>query len=158
MFNPSELGSSDLNDYKSSKAYSYFSNGWLGPILYHEVEPASSYCFLKADCRPSQRINDPPHNLWICVTKSNGKIKSAHCDCMAGMSETCNHIAALLFRLEAAVRLGLTNMSCTSKPCEWLPNRTEVKPVKIKDVTFKRDDFGKRGKKSKGLSSTSRKD
>ena len=37
---------------------------------------------------------------------------------MAGMSETCNHVAALLFRVEAAVRLGLSNPACTAKPCE----------------------------------------
>ena len=34
-FNPSELSSSDLNDYKNSKAYSYFNRGWLGNIFYH---------------------------------------------------------------------------------------------------------------------------
>ena len=27
----------DLNDYKQSKAYSYFINGWLGEILYHPL-------------------------------------------------------------------------------------------------------------------------
>ena len=32
-FNPSELGSTDLNDYKNSKAYSYFNRGWLGPVF-----------------------------------------------------------------------------------------------------------------------------
>ena len=30
-FHPSELGSSDLSDYKTSKAYIYFNRGWLGP-------------------------------------------------------------------------------------------------------------------------------
>ena len=32
-FNPSELGSTDFNDYKNSKAYSYFNRGWLGPVF-----------------------------------------------------------------------------------------------------------------------------
>ena len=36
-FYPSELKSDDLNDYKNSKAYSYFSDGWLSPLSYHEV-------------------------------------------------------------------------------------------------------------------------
>ena len=40
---------------------------------------------------------------------------------MAGMSQSCNNVAALLFPVEATVRLGLTNPSCTTKPCEWLP-------------------------------------
>ena len=29
MFNPAELASTDLNDYKSCKAYSYYKCGWL---------------------------------------------------------------------------------------------------------------------------------
>ena len=57
-FHPGELGSSDLSDYKTSKAYSY-----------------CLYCFLKANCRPSERLNDPPHKLWICVSKKDAVIK-----------------------------------------------------------------------------------
>ena len=57
----------------------------------------------------------------------DGVIKSAHCDCMAGMSETCNHVAVLLFRVESAVRPELSNPACTAKPCEWLPNKKVVK-------------------------------
>ena len=36
-FNPSGFGSTDLNDYKNSKAYSYFNRGWLGPVSYHSI-------------------------------------------------------------------------------------------------------------------------
>ena len=157
MFHPNELGSSDLNDYKNSKGYSYFKRGWLGNISYHCVETASLYCLLKADCRPSERLNDPPHKLWICVTKKDGAIKSGHCSCMAGMSGTCNHVTSMLFRIEAAIRLGLTNPSCTTRSCEWLPNRKAVVAVKAKDLKLSRDDFGKQGKKSRKLVSTPKK-
>ena len=47
----------DLSDYKSSKAYSYFERGWLGNLLYLDVE-GTSFCLMKTDCRPSQRISD----------------------------------------------------------------------------------------------------
>ena len=106
---PSELGSSDVSDYKTSKAYSCFNRGWLGPLPFHNISQDCLYCFLKANCRPSERLNDPPHKLWICVSKKDAVIKASYCSCMAGMSETCNHVAAALFRVEAAVRLGLTN-------------------------------------------------
>ena len=46
----------DLSDYKSSKAYSYFEKGWLGNVSYHELD--GPFCFLKTDCRPSQKISD----------------------------------------------------------------------------------------------------
>ena len=73
---------------------------------------------------------------------------------MAGMSPTCNHLAAALFRVEAAMRLGLTNPACTTEACEWLPKRKDVQPVKVKDLNFNRDDFAKRGKKRKKMLST----
>ena len=53
---------------------------------------------------------------------------------MAGMGSTSNHIAAALFRAEAAMRLRLMNPACTDKTCEWLPNRKNVNPAKIKDT------------------------
>ena len=62
----------------------------------------------------------------------------------------------MLFRVEVAVRNGLTNPSCTTKSCEWLPNRKDV-AVKVRDLKLSRDDFGKRGKKSRKLVSTPKK-
>lgn len=55
------------------------------------------------------------------------------------MYETCNHIAALLLCVDAAVKCGLTNPSCKAKGCEWLPNRKEVRPQKIVDLVLDRD-------------------
>ena len=66
---------------------------------------------------------------------------------MEGMSETCNHVAALLFHVEAAVRLRLSKPPCTAEPYEWLSNRKVVKPLKVKDMELCRVDFRKREKK-----------
>ena len=51
------------------------------------------------------------------------------------MSQTCNHVAAALHRVGEAVRSGLTNPSCTSKPNEWLPGVKAVVyiPAKRRD-------------------------
>ena len=106
----------------------------------------SKYYVLKGQCRPSQRISDIPHKLWVCIVKQSGKIVSSHCICMAGMAQTCNHVATALFRLEASCRLGLTNPSCTLKACEWLPSNRKVTPIKITDMKLSRNDFEKRGK------------
>ena len=150
MFFPSELGSADLNDYKTSKAYSYFKSGWLGQIKYHTISSNSAICLMKSDCIPFKNFNDKEdnfHKIWVCVNKESGCIKGAHCTCMQGALETCNHVAALLFRVEAAVTTGLTNPSCTSKPCEWLPKRQKLKPMKLDDIDFSRDTFSKNKKK-----------
>ena len=59
--------------------------------------------------------------------KKSGKIRSSfHCTCIAGMGQSCNHIIAAMYRIEAAVRNGLTNSSCSSTANQWLPNHEEV--------------------------------
>ena len=156
-FHPSELKNEDLSDYKTSKAYSYYATGWLNPLYYHAISDESKFCFLKTTCRPSQRISDVPHRLWVCLSKTSGSIMKAHCSCMAGISQTYNHVAAALFRIESAVRLGLNSPSCTSKPCSWLPSSKNVAPVKIKDLKLSRGDFGQRGKKRVELNSSPKK-
>lgn len=153
-FHPSELASKDLSDYKTSKAYSYFAQGWLSPLMINNLDKESKFCLLKGTCRPSQKINDTPHKLWLCLCKETGKILTTHCTCMAGMSQTCNHVAAALFRIESACRMGLNNPPCTSKACAWLPNNQPVKPMKISDLKLGRDNFGKKRKTTAQLNSS----
>ena len=76
---------------------------------------------------------------------------------MIGLSQTCNHVAAALFQIKAASRLGLNNSSCTSKACEWLPNNKTIHPVKVKDLDLNRDGFGKRGMTMKTILISSQK-
>ena len=66
---------------------------------------------------------------------------------MAAIGETCNHVAAVMYRVEAVVQIGLTNPACTSNANKWLPNRKTIEPKKIKDLDFSQEDFGQRGKK-----------
>lgn len=72
-----------MTDYKEGKAYSYFSSGWLKDIQYHEISKESTYCFLRAECTPSQSVNNVPHSLWVCIKKT-GEVQSAYCSCFAG--------------------------------------------------------------------------
>ena len=76
MFFSSELGSKDLSDYKLYKAYSYYKNGWLEPLLYHNLH-SRTFCILKGKCRPSMSVNSPPPKMWIIMEKS-GKIRACH--------------------------------------------------------------------------------
>ena len=152
-FHPSELASKDLSDYKTSKAYSSDAQGWLSSLQLNNLKEDSKFCLLEGTCRPSQKINDTPHKLWLCLCKETGKIYAMHCTCMAGMSQTCNHVAAALFRIEAACRMGLNNPPCTSKLCAWLPNNQSVKPVKISDLKLESDNFGKKRKTTTELNS-----
>ena len=46
MFYPTQLGTTDLNDQKNSKAYSYYNSGWLQPLYLHRLS-RSKYCIFK---------------------------------------------------------------------------------------------------------------
>ena len=104
MFYPTQLGSTDLSDYKNLEAYSYYKSGWLQPLYFHELS-ASKYCIFKGECRQSQRINETDHKLWIIMEKS-GKIRSFDCTCMADMGQSCNHVATSIYRIQTAAKNG----------------------------------------------------
>ena len=70
---------------------------------------------------------------------------------MAVIEETCNHVAAAMYRVEAAVQIGLANPACTSNANEWLPNRKTNESKKIKDSNFSGEDFVQRVKKKRPL-------
>ena len=76
---------------------------------------------------------------------------------MAGMGETCNHVTAAMYCVEAAVWIGLTNPACTSNDNEWLPNRKTIEPKKIKELYFSQEDFGQTGKRKRPLVASPRK-
>ncbi|VDI18732.1 Hypothetical predicted protein [Mytilus galloprovincialis] len=106
-----------MKSYKSLDAHNYFQSGWVQTV--YSYKPATSaYTILKADVRPSQRLNEEPHHPWVALS-GDGSVAVAHCNCMAGLAESCSHIAALLFKVEAAVRLGYTTKLCTELPCKW---------------------------------------
>ena len=65
---------------------------------------------------PSQSISNKYYQAWAVIEKDlserpGGKILSAYCSCTAGMLGTYNHIAGLLFRIEHAVKTGLTKQA-----------------------------------------------
>lgn len=66
----------------------------------------------------SQRLNEPPLKPWV-ILSSSGQVECAHCTCMAGIAESCTHVGALLFKIEAAVRIRGTK-TVTDVPAYWM--------------------------------------
>ena len=58
---------------------------------------------------------------------------------MAGLGETCTHIAAILFYLEATARIQGTTTTCTQQACQWIVpayfKKIEYLPIKNIDFT-----------------------
>ena len=50
------------------------------------------------------RVNEKPLDVWLIIDNA-GAIESGHCSCMAGLGESCSHVGATLFALEAATEM-----------------------------------------------------
>eukprot|EP00112_Aurelia_sp_Birch-Aquarium-sp1_P014266 Seg3069.3 transcript_id=Seg3069.3/GoldUCD/mRNA.D3Y31 product="hypothetical protein" protein_id=Seg3069.3/GoldUCD/D3Y31 len=142
---PSDFDGKALKAYKSTKAFSYYKDGWVKTCYYNAISSTSRHCFIKANILSSFKLNEKHHKTWVLLEKLNGDIITASCSCMAGLGKCCNHVAALLFKIEDAVKLGFTSISCTSMPCSW--NKGCLKPVAnlpLMDIQnlFKKDVHG----------------
>ena len=123
-----------MKNYRSLEAYNFFRSGWVQTV-FHFITSTGNVIF-KADVRPSWRVTEIPHHPWV-VTTSSGCIIAAHCDCMAGLGETCSHVAALLFKIEAAVRLGYATTVSTDVLCQWNQSFVpRVEAATVSDINF----------------------
>ncbi|XP_062603415.1 uncharacterized protein LOC134265178 [Saccostrea cucullata] len=123
----------DFKAYKSLEAYNQFVCGWVTDVCHSVINCKH---LLLAKVRHSQRMNDPPLKPWVIAEKC-GTIDTAHCNCMAGLGEACSHVGALLFYVDAAVKIK-NSKTVTEEPAYWkLPSglqKVQYKP--IKDINF----------------------
>ncbi|KAL3885690.1 hypothetical protein ACJMK2_025736 [Sinanodonta woodiana] len=136
-----------MKNYKSLEAHNFLLSGWVQTVYHMQPEKSTNFV-LKADVKPSWRVTEEHHHPWVAVT-SEGRVIAAHCDCMAGLGESCSHVGALLFKIEAAVCNGYTRLACTEKPCEW--NTCFVKsvtPAPVTSIQFYSDKAKKRLRES----------
>lgn len=80
-------------------------------------------------------------NIWLCLIQayynSNNVILFRLC-------QSCNHVAGLLFRVEAAVKSGLTNPTCTSEKATWVipASKTAVSLTPISSLDIQVHKYG----------------
>jgi len=81
-------------------------------------------------------MNDPPLQPWL-ITSTDGTILVAHCTCMAGLGESCSHVGALLFWVEAAVKIR-NSKTVTQSPAYWLlpTGIQKVAYEEVRDIDF----------------------
>ena len=138
-------------EYKQGKAYRYFTDNFIGEIFYKEISDNSKFCLLKPKCVPSQRVSRKQYDVWVVCRKSQrnflgGEILAAYCTCTAGLLGSCNHVAGLLFRVEAAVLTGYCDPTCTSTLSKWnVPSsKKQIKPDEVSTFLFKQDSYIKK--------------
>ena len=122
-------------EYKEGKAYRYFTDEFVKEVYFHTISPSSPFCIMKTKCTPSQRVSAKAYDVWAIIKKDTdehprGEVFSAYCSCAAGLLGSCNHVAGMLFRIEAAVITGITKPTCTSQLSEWVipSKKTNVDP------------------------------
>ncbi|XP_070189196.1 uncharacterized protein [Littorina saxatilis] len=88
---------------KQLGAHNQLTSGWVKKMYTHRPHGCENTIITSQVCH-SQSISDKPLNPWVIV-EADGTVQTAHCDCMAGIGESCVHVAALLFAVDVAVRL-----------------------------------------------------
>jgi len=56
---------------------------------------------------------------WVCWFTYNIILLFSFDCVLCSRGEVCSHVAAILFKVEAFIRLGLATLTCTSQPCLW---------------------------------------
>ncbi|XP_072041956.1 uncharacterized protein [Amphiura filiformis] len=121
-------------------ADSFVQAGWVHDMrqLKYSPDGASSPRYLViGNVKHSQSMNATFCHPWF-VAEEDGEIQAAHCDCMAGLGESCSHIAAIISAVARAVYLRTKSGAdaCTSQLCIWLPPSKNCTPAKVKTINF----------------------
>ena len=137
IFAPSPITGEELKSYKSLDAYHHFVSGFVksvGTIQYGEI------CLIYGRVLHSMKLSLPPAKAWLII-ESSGRVISAHCDCTAGMGESCSHVGASLFYIDAINKLK-DSTTVTGEKAYWvpppgaLPEQFEVGYSEIADINF----------------------
>ena len=91
------------------------------------------------------RLSEPPLQVWV-ICEESGAIESGHCNCMAGLAESCSHVGATLFALHAATNIN-KNRSVTDVTAYWKNQVTDKFPNphgKVSDLDFSSKSKGAR--------------
>ena len=121
--------------YKSLEAFNQMVSGFVTSVRGLMI---SGKFVVVAKVRHSQRMNDPPVNIWL-IAEKDGTILSTHClGYKAGLAESCSHVASALFYIEAWTRIH-GKLACTQVKCSWLlPTYVnEVQYARVKDIDFR---------------------
>ncbi|XP_055874597.1 uncharacterized protein LOC129926016 [Biomphalaria glabrata] len=125
----------EFKAYKSLAAYNQFLDGWVQEVMAFKPHNCLNTVVL-AKVLHSQRLAERVLQPWIVINQE-GIIVSAHCSCIAGLGESCTHVAATLFMLEANTRLK-ESKTVTGVSSYWMipSGLKKVLPTKISEIDF----------------------
>ena len=71
------------------------------------------------------------------IAEKDGRVLAAHCDCIAGLGETCTHVASLLWATAAGVERR-ESLTVTQKSAYWVitPAIKTVPYAPLSEISF----------------------
>ncbi|XP_055012544.1 uncharacterized protein LOC129409807 [Boleophthalmus pectinirostris] len=148
---PSSYSGDSLKAYKSLEGYKWTQSGFVTNIQLWNLQ-AKNCCIITGRVNHSQRLNDPQLKPWMVVW-NDGVVLGAHCNCTAGLGESCSHVSAVLFSIWQHNSRRKEEIAVTSKKCKWgTPSEDSLKKVEYqqgKDIIFNNSQQSKKVKSLK---------
>nr|XP_029714360.1 LOW QUALITY PROTEIN: uncharacterized protein LOC115258411 [Aedes albopictus] len=119
-----------VKNLRSLDAYRKFEAGFVQSMKGRLME---NFYIVVGKVAHTMRLNEKPLNPWVIVQKE-GMIIPAHCDCAAGISETCSHVSAILYALANLHQL--TMESAAALPLDSPSNPPAIQPARTNGFRF----------------------
>ncbi|XP_022106873.1 uncharacterized protein LOC110987979 isoform X2 [Acanthaster planci] len=132
-----------LSEYKAKKAYQFLEAVCVRSIQVHVV---TNFVFVKGTIAPLNQTGDgfdankSPNIVKILTTADNDIVVSC-CSCTSDLYQCCNHVIAVLFRVERLAREMEARDSAGKEPDSPPEHQDVSKPVKISDLFKKKDPY-----------------
>ena len=125
-----------IGKYKDQKAYSYFDSRFVGELLVSKINEGTKKALFYS-VQGSMSIHKKKE-VWV-VANPDGMIIPAWCFCMTRASRCCNHVSALLYKVEYANANNFCSPACTSIPYGWNKSTTKIiEPKMISEIAVQR--------------------
>ena len=111
--------------YKDQKAYSYWLSGFVDTIYTYQLLTNKNYLVIYGMVRASLTAS-VVHKSWILIQKNPLQILTCWCSCMAGYSQSCNHVIAVLYKMDHAREKGYLDPACTDVPCSVIGTKPQI--------------------------------
>ncbi|KAM7290152.1 uncharacterized protein ISCGN_026818 [Ixodes scapularis] len=119
---------------QAHRGWAFKEEGYVRNVRWNTSDD-SRIGLVRGVCLPSMK--KAPYTVSAWFARGTGSVIGGTCSCVAGKSQSCQHIAALLIYAEESCNACST--SCTDIPCTWIVPAEAKKPaplVPLADITF----------------------
>ncbi|KAH7966269.1 hypothetical protein HPB49_014944 [Dermacentor silvarum] len=133
----SYLHSTTATVRQAHRGWAFKEEGYVKNVMLNLSTSDPQVGLVRAACLPSMKSGAYIVTAWY--RKASGDIAGAHCTCVAGLSQSCQHVAGVL--LSVTDKTAKEQESCTDVPCKWIVP-AEVKKqaprLPLQDIPFQR--------------------